>query len=257
MSTAACESKFTATTIDAQGMHFRELNERVRAAIAAGDTSIELTNVNGQRYIGVGIDSEVRIEVRGVPGNDMGAFMDGPTVVVHGNAQDGIGNTMNGGSIIVHGDAGDVIGYGMRGGRILIRGQVGYRVGIHMKAYRSKTPVLVAGGTAGDFLGEYMAGGILVVLGLTRWPGQPLVGDYCATGIHGGAVYLRGEWDRSCIATHDVAVREADGEDMQQIRPAVEDFCTQFGFDPDAVLNEHFDKLTPLSHRPYGAIYAT
>ena len=243
--------------IDAQGMHYRELNEHIRKAVADGVTEIELANVNGQRYIGDGIVSDVRIDVHGVPGNDLGAFMVGPTVVVHGNAQDAIGNTMNHGKIVVHGDAGDVIGYGMRGGRILVSGHVGYRVGIHMKAYRAQRAVLVVGGTAGDFLGEYMAGGMLVVLGLRKWAGRPLVGDYCATGIHGGAIYLRGEWDRACIATKDVAVREADGEDLQQIRPAVNEFCAAFGVDPDSVLNERFDKLTPLSHRPYGAKYAT
>ena len=43
-------------------------------------------------------------------------FMDGPTVEVFGNAQDGVGNTMNGGTVVVHGNAGDVLGYGMRGG---------------------------------------------------------------------------------------------------------------------------------------------
>jgi glutamate synthase domain-containing protein 3 len=237
-------------------MHYRDLNERIRHAVAAGEAAIELQNVNGHRYIADGIESDVRIDVHGVPGNDLGAFMDGPTVVVHANAQDALGNTMNDGKIVVHGDAGDVIGYGMRGGRILVSGHVGYRVGIHMKAYRSQRPELVAGGTAGDFLGEYMAGGTLVVLGLNKWRGQPLVGDYCATGIHGGTVYLRGDWDRGCIATKDVAVREADGEDLQQIRPAVEEFCAEFGLDPEAVLSERFSKLTPLSHRPYGAKYA-
>ena len=34
--------------------------------------------------------------------------MDGPRIVVHGNAQDGCGNTMNGGEIVVHGRAGDI-----------------------------------------------------------------------------------------------------------------------------------------------------
>ena len=62
-------------------------------------------------------------------------FMDGPTLEVFGNAQDGVGNTMNAGTVIVHGDAGDVLGYGMRGGKVFIKGDVGYRVGIHMKAY--------------------------------------------------------------------------------------------------------------------------
>jgi glutamate synthase domain-containing protein 3 len=74
--------------------------------------------------------------------------MDGPHIVVHGNAQDGCGNTMNGGEVIVHGRAGDVTGHAMRGGRIWIRDDAGYRVAIHMKEYEDKRPIIVIGGTA-------------------------------------------------------------------------------------------------------------
>ena len=59
--------------------------------------------------------------VNGVPGNDLATFMDGPTVIVNDNAQDGIGNTMNRGLVVVNGDAGDVLGYGMRGGRLYVK----------------------------------------------------------------------------------------------------------------------------------------
>ena len=36
--------------------------------------------------------------------------MDGPTIIVNANAQDGTGNTMNGGKIIINGNAGDIVG---------------------------------------------------------------------------------------------------------------------------------------------------
>lgn len=251
------ERKSTRMRIDADGLHYRDLNARIRAAIADGETELELTDVNGQRYIADGAKGKARIDIHGVPGNDLGAFMDGPTVVVHGNAQDAIGNTMNSGKIVVHGDAGDVLGYGMRGGKIFVRGDVGYRVGIHMKAYRSQVPVLIAGGSAGDFLGEYMAGGLLVVLGLSRRQGRPLVGDYCATGMHGGAIYLRGDWDKSMVAGAQIAVHQADESDLKALRPALEEFCAEYGLDPDKVMAKPFAKLVPLSHRPYGGKYAT
>jgi glutamate synthase domain-containing protein 3 len=243
--------------IDAHNLHYRELNRQIREAVASGETAIELEQVNGQRYIADGIERKVRIAIAGVPGNDLGAFMDGPQVVVRGNAQDAVGNTMNGGRIVVHGDAGDVLGYGMRGGKILVRGDVGYRVGIHMKAYRGQTPVLVAGGAAGDFLGEYMAGGMLVILGLYGRPGQPLVGDYCATGMHGGIIYLRGPVDSALIAGDHVAVHETTDEDLRGLRPHLEEFCGEFGLDVEAVLARPFLKLEPFSHRPYGGKYAT
>ena len=79
----------TAVKIDARGLHYRELNERVRAAIDAGERELVLDNVLGQRYIGTGITSEARIEIHGVAGNDLAAFMSGPTIRVHGNARTG------------------------------------------------------------------------------------------------------------------------------------------------------------------------
>jgi glutamate synthase domain-containing protein 3 len=242
--------------IDAHNLHYRDLNAQIREAVANGESEIELDNVNGQRYIADGLERPVRIAINGVPGNDLGAFMDGPTVIVRGNAEDAIGNTMNGGKIVVHGDAGDVLGYGMRGGRIFVRGNVGYRVGIHMKAYRSQIPVLVAGGTAADFLGEYMAGGMLIVLGLNGRQGQSLVGDYCATGMHGGIIYMRGEADPSQIAGDHVTIRQASEDDLAQLRPHLEEYCGEFGLDPQNVLGHSFAKLVPSSHRPYGGKYA-
>jgi glutamate synthase domain-containing protein 3 len=242
--------------IDAAELHYRELNQRIREAVAAGERSFEVVNVNGQRYIADGIQGEVEFDLYGVPGNDLGAFMDGPTIRVHGNAQDAIGNTMNAGRIVVEGQAGDVVGYGMRGGELLIRGNVGYRVGIHMKAFRDRQPVLVAGGTAGDFLGEYMAGGVLIVLGLERRPGEPLVGSWCATGMHGGAIYLRGEVEPGRVAAGFAEARAADDRDRERIRPHLEAFCQAFSVDPGVVEGDEFVRVGPRSHRPFGAKYA-
>lgn len=160
--------------IDAKGMHYRQLNKMIRDAVASGEKEFELDNIGGQRYIGVGLDDSMEIIINGTPGNDLGAFMNGPKIIVNANAQEGISNTMNAGEIIVHGNVGDIIGYGMRGGKLYIKGDAGYRVGIHMKEYKKQIPVIVAGGTAGDFFGEYMAGGIMILLGMNGK--RPIVG---------------------------------------------------------------------------------
>ncbi len=131
-----------------------------------GDKHIELRNVCGQKFIGDALKGDVKIDIYGIPGNDLGAFMDGPEIEIHSNGQDSIGNTMNAGKVIIHGHAGDVIGYAMRGGKIFIKGDVGYRVGIHMKSYQDNVPYIVIGGCACNFFGEYMAGGVMVLLGL-------------------------------------------------------------------------------------------
>lgn len=241
--------------IKANGTYYRELNEQVKAFVEKGAKVIHLNQINGQRYIGSGIKQRVRIVIEGVPGNDLAAFMDGPTIVVKSNAQDGVGNTMNSGKVIVHGDAGDVIGYGMRGGRILIKGDVGYRVGIHMKSYRNLNPVIVIGGKARDFLGEYMAGGMIILLGLNDEGAGDITGNYLGTGMHGGSIYLRGEVPQSRLGK-EVGVKICDSADYRLIRKHLSEFCRQFAYKLDEVMAKPFIKLVPVSVRPYGRLYA-
>ncbi len=241
--------------IDAKGIYYRELNQIVRDAIAGGEKELILDNVNGQRYIGDGIDDEVTIVINGVPGNDLGAFMNGPTVIVNDSGQDAVGNTMNRGKIVIHGHAGDVLGYSMRGGKMFIQGDVGYRVGIHMKSYRKQVPVIVAGGKAGDFFGEYMAGGILILLGLNAGNGEALVGDYLGTGMHGGVIYIRGEVKKLQLGA-EVGEVEIDEEDLKLLQEHLGEFCNDFGLELDEIMSKKFIKLVPISSRPYGNLYA-
>ena len=239
--------------LDATNIPYRQLNENVRELVEQGEKDFELINVNGHRYIGAGLKKGVRLDVFGVPGNDLAAFVDGATVHIHNDAQDGVGNTMNGGLVVVEGDCGDVLGYGMRGGEVFVKGDVGYRVGIHMKSDKHRSPVVVAGGRAGDFLGEYMAGGTLVVLGLED-DTKPLIGDYCGTGIHGGTIYLRGEVDKSHVAYRDAALREAKEEEIAKLRPLVKKFTELFGGDVDEILSAPIWCVVP-NKRKHGAMY--
>ncbi len=240
-------------TIDVTDVPYRDLNERVRRLAAAGERHIVLRNVCGQKFIGTGLKGAAKIDVYGVPGNDLAAFMDGPEIEVHANGQDGIGNTMNAGRVVVHGHAGDVIGYAMRGGKIFVRGDVGYRVGIHMKSYEQNVPIIVVGGCASDFFGEYMAGGVLVLLGFGS-DGHPVAGDYVGSGMHGGVMYVRGDVEDRHLA-RDVRKSELDEEDRQRLAGLVREYCDHFGRDYDEVMAEPFVKLTPKSHRPYGNLY--
>jgi len=180
--------------------------------------------------------------------------MDGPTIEVFDNSQDGGGNTMNAGNVYIHGHAGDVCGYGMRGGRFFVLGDVGYRVGIHMKAYMSKTPVLVIGGTAGHFLGEYMAGGIIVLLGLEKRAGQPVAGDYLGTGMHGGTMFVRGEVDDRRVGK-EVGIEKLNDNDFLILKRELSEFSKVFHLSYDEIMSEPFVKLFPKTHRPYGPMY--
>ena len=241
--------------IDALGMQTRELNLRLREAASNGALKIELRNVYGQRYIGTDLNTPVEIEIFGTPGNDLGAFMDGPRITVRGNAQDGCGNTMNNGEIIVHGHAGDIIGLSARGGKIFVKEGVGYRAGIHMKEYGDKKPVLVIGDTAQDFVGEYMAGGILILLGLNLKPDENHRANYIGTGMHGGVIYLRGNVKDFQLGK-EIGVSELDDNDFLNLEKYVGEFAVHFGCDARHILKHKFIKLFPLYLRPYGRLYA-
>ena len=241
--------------MDVAGLSYRQLNLRLRELVTNGTGRIELRNVCGQRYIGTDLNRPVELAIYGTPGNDLGAFMDGPRIAVFGNAQDGCGNTMNEGEIAVHGRAGDITGLSARGGRIFIRDDVGYRAGIHMKGYGDKKPVLVIGGTAQDFVGEYMAGGIVVLLGLTLKEGESHRASFIGTGMHGGVIYLRGSVDDHQLGK-EVGRAELDEADYRLLEEHIGRFAGHFGRDADEILKGSFTKLFPRWLRPYGRLYA-
>ena len=236
--------------------HFTEANETVRDALLRADTVV-VREAFAQRYLGCAMPTGKTLEIHGVPGNDLACYLDGGRSEGFGNAQAQVGNTMDGGCIVVHGRCGDAAGYGMRGGQIFVRDGCGWRVGIHMKQFEDKRPAIVIGGDAGSFLGEYLAGGCIAVLGLeTR--GRAPVGDFCATGMHGGVIYLKHR-----IADDEVSeglVQEpVDEADRALIRSLLERYNGFFAADlgaPVDATGEGFFRLRPATARPYASMYA-
>lgn len=246
MMVSMCQDKAVVTL---GTVHFKEANEAVRDALEKADT-VELHEVFAQRYLGCGMASGKRLEIHGIPGNDMACYMDGGQIEVFGNAQDQVANTMNDGDIVIHGRVGDAAGYGMRGGRILVRDGCGWRVGIHMKQYGDQCPAIVIGGDAGSFLGEYMAGGIIVLMGKS--------GSYLATGMHGGVMYLRNPLDEGDVP--EGLVQEPLGEDDCAVLARLLDeyndaFAEELGYAVDTT-GEGYMRLRPASSRPYANMYA-
>ena len=227
---------------------YKEVNSQIRTAIEDGTSNFVLKNVLGQRYIACGAPEGVKFDIHGIPGNDMCSYMNGATVEVFGNAQDQVGNTMNEGRIVIHGHCGDAAGYGMRGGCIMVEEGCGWRVGIHMKRYKTKNPTIFIGGNAGNFLGEYMAGGRIVLIG------EP--GNYLATGMHGGVIYMRnavddGKYDSSLLVQEHV--EEPDVEVLERLLAEYEEHFGHAACDAPA---SDFVRLRPKSLRPYGSMYA-
>ena len=235
--------------INAVNMDYRPLNEAIRQS---EDRQCELEGCCGQRFLAAGM-SQRKITIEGVPGNALGAYLDGAEIVVNGNAQDAVGDTMNEGKIVIHGNIGDAAGYAMRGGKIFVRDNAGYRAGIHMKAYREKSPLMVIGGCAGSFLGASQAGGTIVVLGLNRGE-KRIVGNFPCTGMHGGKVYLRGDC-QGISFPGQVTAAPAGEEELEEISRIVSEYCSLFGVDFQQVMDAPFTVVTPDSKNPYRQMY--
>lgn len=220
--------------------------------IAAFTGDITLDNCCGQRFIAAGASNKT-LTINGTPGNALGAYLDGAEIIVRGNAQDATGDTMNDGKIIINGSCGDAVGYAMRGGSIFVRGDVGYRAGIHMKEYEDKVPIIVVGGKCGCFLGEYQAGGIIIALGL-GYDDKDVLDSFCATGMHGGKIFIRTN-ELNAKITPQICASRATDEDMAQIAQFIKEFCKCFGISEAEIYNKNFQVLTPNSSNPYKQLY--
>ncbi len=246
------ETCIDATARDRWGRPLEQmgLNAEVRKAIREGAKRIIIDGVMGQRYIASAAKAkDLYIGIKGTPGNDLGAFLDGPTLEVFGNAQDMTGNTMSSGRIVVHGNAWDVTGLSLRGGRILVRGSSGFRVGIHMKEFGSDRPAIVIGGSTGDYLGEYMAGGDILVLGEGVPEGESPVGSFVGTGIHGGNIFVRGKVEQHQLGM-GASIAELTEEDRKLLEGLIADFETTFQTKVERDWRT-FTKIRPLSSRPF------
>ncbi len=85
--------------------------------------------------------------------------------------------------------------------------------------------------------------------------GRPLVGDYLGTGMHGGEIFIRGEIDPEQLGAElgIVPVRE---EDRLRLKEYLTEYAQDFGLEVRELLRGNFTKLIPVSHRPYGNLYA-
>lgn len=198
--------------VDGTGMDFSRINKEIHSAFDAGAMSIRISNLGGQRYLGIGLTTKrdgnyipFRLELSGVPGNCLANLNNGGIFEVHGNVADDLADTMHSGKVIVHGSARDVVAQALQGGDIFVRGSVGNRAAIQMREYQNRKPYLIIGETADDYLGEYMAGGVVAVLNLSDET-RP-VGNFVGTGMVGGAIYIRGKVEESQMG---LAPKKAD-----------------------------------------------
>ncbi len=233
-----------------ENTHFQALNKKIRES---RESDVVINGCIGQRYIATGLRGK-NITINGTPGNALASYLNGCNIVVNGNAQDATGDTMNEGKIVIYGNAGDATGYAMRGGQIFIRGNTGYRAGIHMKAYMDLKPIIVVGGRAGSFLGEYQAGGIIVVLGQND-DGLPIFNNFCATGMHGGVMYLRCDKLPHKLPSQ-VSYEKKCGMDIDELKEIVNEYCEYFPeYNAHRLLDSDYFVVRPNTDNPYKQMY--
>lgn len=241
--------------ITASLRRYEEVNNEIKAKLLSSNKAV-VQEVNGQRYLGCALDEGKTLEIHGTAGNDLACYLNGGKIVLYGNGQDALGNTMGGGEIIVHGHTGDALGYGMRDGQIYIRDNVCCRGGIHMKEFRRMKPVLVIGQNAGSFLGEYMSGGTIVLLGLNLKRGEKLFGTHCASGMHGGKMFVRGSFPKEHLSPN-IKITSLSDEDKKELEKYVKNYCKYFNADYEEIMAKPFKKFVPASSRPYANMYVS
>ena len=112
---------------------------------------------------------------------------------------------------------------------------------------------MIIGGSAGSFLGEYQAGGIIIVLGLNSKT-EHIVGHFPCTGMHGGKIYLRGNYDTINLPKQ-VTAKVATSDDMKEIEEYLCEYCLDLGQDLETIFNASFTVITPDSKNPYKQMY--
>ena len=156
--------------VDCGGLTAREINSRIRSAIAAGEREIGVSNPGARHNIAVGILDPVHIKITGSVGYYCGGLIDGPRievddsagwglaesmmngeVVVRGSAGNGAAAAIRGGTVVIHGDAAARLGVSMKGGTVIVAGNCGYMAG-----FMGQNGKLVVCGDAGDAFGDSM-----------------------------------------------------------------------------------------------------
>lgn len=62
-------------------------------------------------------------------------------------------------------------------------------------------------------------------------------------------------WGIATQRPDQVCAKKAEAADLEEVRPLLEEFCDEFGGNPEEILNASFYVLTPNTDNPYKALY--
>jgi glutamate synthase domain-containing protein 3 len=188
--------------IDCRDLTTREINHRLREAIAAGHQEIHLLHPDARHNLGVALLQAVRVVIEGSVGYYCAGMMDGARVEVRGSAGWGAAESMLGGSLVIDGNAGSGVAASIRGGTVVVRGSAAARAGVSMKG-----GTLLIGGDCGYMAGFMMQKGTLVVCGNA--------GEALADSMYEGVVFVGGAIE---ALGNDAVVEEPTAADDAALR---------------------------------------
>jgi NADPH-dependent glutamate synthase beta subunit-like oxidoreductase/Pyruvate/2-oxoacid:ferredoxin oxidoreductase delta subunit len=113
---------------------------------------------------------------------------------------------------------------------------------------------MIVGERIGDYVGEYMAGGTIIVLGYSLEEGTSPVSQHVASGMFGGEIFIRGTLSQHQLGKGAV-MHPAAQEDIERIRPWLEEYAQIFSLDLGLILNVPFAVIRRAGERPYGNLY--
>jgi glutamate synthase domain-containing protein 3 len=185
-----------------QGLTSREINHRLREAIAAGQKEIHVRDPDARHNLGVALLQPVRVVFEGSVGYYVAGMMDGARVEVRGSCGWGAAESMMGGTVIVDGNAGSGVAAAIRGGTVVVRGNAAARAGVSMKG-----GTLIIGGNCGTMAGFMMQKGHMVICGDA--------GDALADSMYEGVVFVGGKIE---ALGNDAVIEEPTAEDTAWIK---------------------------------------
>jgi glutamate synthase domain-containing protein 3 len=189
-------------SIDCHGLATREINRRLREAIAAGHKEIRLLHPDARHNLAVALLQAVHVVIEGSAGYYCAGMIDGAHVEVRGSAGWGAAESMMNGTVVIDGNAGSGVAASIRGGAVVVRGDAGARAGVSMKG-----GTLLIGGNCGYMAGFMMQKGTLIVCGNA--------GDALADSMYEGVVFVGGKIE---ALGNDAVIEEPTAEDGERLK---------------------------------------
>ena len=93
-----------------------------------------------------------------------------------------------------------------------------------------------------------------MLLGLDIKHGEKLFGTHCASGMHGGKIFVRGTFPKENLS-HNIKVEKLNAEDEKELKSYVKKYCKYFDADFEEIMAKPFKKLVPATSRPYANLY--